>query len=506
MARICVPVCVRDCAEIRDAIAAAARAADIVELRVDCLNEVTAETVMASLPASSDQPFIITFRSPQEGGRTEIDLETRRKFWLSLRDLPANIFADLELDLVESFASNQPADNFSIKWENVICSRHDFEKVPDVESQFERMAATPAGIIKLAVQPHDAHECLRIFEVLESANRQRRKLIAIAMGEAGLMTRILGPSRGSFLTYASLDSESGTAPGQATVSELRDVYRINQIDQATDIFGIIGQPVAHSFSPHIHNAAFAASALNAVYIPFEVHDVVQFIERMVHPKTRELDLRLKGLSVTAPHKSKVMQTLDWIDPVAQAIGAINTIVVRDDEVHGYNLDASGFIKPLLNIFGDLRGARCAILGAGGAARACIWALKNEGADVTIFARDAAKAEFLAKTFEVGHRSLDGVLFGSFDIVVNATPVGTSGESANATPATAAQLRGVRLAYDLVYNPTATRFIREAGEAGSKVLYGSEMLLAQAAEQFKLWTGRPPDSEVMRAAIIRASEQ
>src|SRR4051812_36075146 len=130
MARTCVPVCVRDCAEIRDAIAAATRAADIVELRVDCLSEVTTETLMASLPASSDQPFIITFRSPQEGGHSEIDLETRRKFWLSLKGLPANFFVDLERDLVEAFASNHLADDFSIKWENVICSHHDFEKVP----------------------------------------------------------------------------------------------------------------------------------------------------------------------------------------------------------------------------------------------------------------------------------------------------------------------------------------------------------------------------------------
>src|SRR4051812_9682943 len=136
MARICVPVCVRDCAEIRDAIEAAARAADIVELRVDCLSEVTAETLKASLPPSSGQPFIITFRSPQEGGRSEIVFKMRKKFWLSLKDLPANIFVDLELELVEAFASNNSTDDFSIKWENVICSHHDFEKVPDnIEQQ-----------------------------------------------------------------------------------------------------------------------------------------------------------------------------------------------------------------------------------------------------------------------------------------------------------------------------------------------------------------------------------
>jgi 3-dehydroquinate dehydratase / shikimate dehydrogenase len=507
MASICVPVCVRDCDEIRDAMAAAARAADIVELRVDCLTQVTTETLLAAIPTVVDKPVIITLRSAEEGGRSSLDRKARRRFWLSLKDLPANCLVDLELDLVEEFSAVESAQQFSLNWNKVICSRHDFASVPDdLEQLFARMSATPAGIIKLAVQPNDAHDCLPIFKLLETANRQQVKLIAIGMGETGLMTRILGPSRGSFLTYGSIDSETGTAPGQIPVEELRDLYRIDQIDRDTDIYGIIGQPVAHSFSPHIHNAAFTAAGLNAVYIPFEVHDVLQFIKRMVHPKNRELEWRLRGLSVTAPHKSKVMQSLEWIDPVAQAVGAVNTIVVRDDELHGYNLDATGFIAPLLNVLGEIRDLRCAVLGAGGAARACVWALKNEGAEVTIFGRDDGKAELLAMSFGVEHQRLDGANFRDFDLVVNATPLGTRGKHASLTPATAEQLRGVRLAYDLVYNPAATRFICEAREAGCEVWHGIEMLLAQAIEQFKLWTGRAPDLEVMRAAVLPALER
>ncbi len=286
-----------------------------------------------------------------------------------------------------------------------------------------------------------------------------------------------------------------------TAKELREIYRIDQIDRDTQVLGIVGQPVSHSLSPRIHNAAFAASDINAVYIPFEVRDALQFIRRMAHPKTRELDWKLSGLSVTAPHKSTVMQDLDWIDMTSKEIGAVNTIVVQDDQLRGYNTDAAGFITPVRNVFGSLKSARCAIIGAGGAARACSWALREQGADVTILAREISKAKSLADRFGLKSRDLSGVAYGDFDVVVNATPVGTRGQLENATPATAEQLYGVRLAYDLVYNPIETRFIREARAAGCDVLSGIEMLLAQAVEQFGLWTGRAPDIEVMRRAAL-----
>jgi len=315
------------------------------------------------------------------------------------------------------------------------------------------------------------------------------------------MTRVLGPSRGSFLTYGSRSAGKGTAPGQVLATELRDLYRIDRIDRDTQVFGIIGQPVSHSLSPPMHNAAFAAAGLNAVYMPFEVGDVIQFIRRMAHPNTRELDWKLKGLSVTAPHKSVVMQCLDWIDQAAREIGAVNTIIEKDGELRGFNLDAAGFIAPLHKTLGTISNACCAVIGAGGAARACVWALSQEGADVTIFARDPEQGEFLAKAFGVKYEPLSRNSFSGFDLVVNTTPLGTCGEFENETVATAEQLRGVRLAYDLVYNPSETRFMREARVAGCEVLNGIEMLLAQGVEQFKLWTGETPDIEVMRASAL-----
>jgi 3-dehydroquinate dehydratase/shikimate dehydrogenase len=501
MATICVPVCVRRIDEVPDAMNAAAAVADIVELRADCLASSDAASLLQTV-GDLKEPMILTLRSPEEGGQSANDFETRRRFWTALKSLPEGSLIDLELDLVTQCARGESAEKLPVEWRYVICSHHDFERVPDnLPAIFERMAATPAGLIKIAVQASDAIDCLPVFDLLDRAQQQGRQLIAVAMGQAGVATRILGPSRGSFLTYASHNQESGTAPGQLTATELRDVYRIDRIDRDTHVFGIIGNRVSHSLSPHIHNAAFAANEFDAVYIPFEVHDAVEFLSRMVHPKTRELDWNLNGLSVTAPHKSIAMQRLDWIDPVCREIGACNTIVVRGDQLLGYNTDAAGFIAPLREALGTIRDARCAVVGAGGAARACVWALKHEGADVTVFARDESSAEFLAKTFGAHAELFPATDFAGFDVVINTTPLGTRGERENESIATAAQLGGVRLAYDLVYNPFETKFLREAQAAGCQVLGGVEMLLAQAVEQFKLWTQTPPNVNVMRAAAM-----
>ena len=504
VAKICVPVCVARASELAQAIARAAEVADIIELRLDCLLAAeldSAKSILSSLIDKVEALIILTMRSGEQGGRVSLSLDQRLQFWSSIGSTGGNCLRDFELDLVQEY---QHRRDERVDWSKVICSYHDFVGVPsDLEKIYEEMAATPARILKIAVQTDDATDCIPVFRLLERAQRGDREMIAIAMGPAGIMTRILGPSLGSFLTYGSLDDESATAPGQLTARELREVYRIDRIDRQTEVFGIIGNPVGHSLSPHIHNAAFAAAGMNAVYVPFAVRDAVSFMRRLAHPRSRELDWNLRGLSVTTPHKSVVMDQLDWIDPAAKEIGAVNTIVVRDNLLHGYNTDAPGFIAPLRNAFGSLQGARCAIIGAGGGARAALWALRNDGAQVTLFIRDLERGSPVAHEFGVDCRQLTGARFDQFEIVINATPLGTRGEYAEQTPATAEQLSGVRLAYDLVYNPIETRFLREARAAGCETLSGLEMLVAQGVEQFKLWTGLDPNAEIMRAAALTA---
>jgi len=512
-ARICIPVCVKRADELASAVQRAAAEADMIELRLDYLAEIelsSAGQAIASALKLIVQPIILTLRPAEYGGARPIGVEDRLSFRLQTDLLRSHQddFWDLELDLALLLqkrareGSDVAGMNYR-DWDRTICSYHDFAGVPaDIEKIYESMAQTESRVLKIAVQADDATDCIPIFKLLERAKRDGREMIAIAMGPAGVMTRILGPGRGSFLTFAALEAEKGSAPGQLTARELRDLYRIDRIDRDTKVFGVAGRPVSHSLSPHIHNASFATMDMNAVFIPFDVGDVVQFVRRMVHPKTCELDLNAGGLSVTAPHKSMVMQSLDWIDVAAREIGAVNTIVVQGKELHGYNTDAAGFLAPLQAAMPAINNARCAVIGAGGGARAAVWALKQKGADVTVFARDKAKAEFLSKTFAVKYQQLSTRSFAGYDLLVNATPLGTLGDREHDTVVSAEQLRGVRLAYDLVYNPSETSFLREARAAGCETIGGLEMLIAQAVEQFKLWIGKQPDLDVMRAAVTR----
>jgi 3-dehydroquinate dehydratase/shikimate dehydrogenase len=507
-ARICVPVCETLATRLRAAIARAGEVADLVELRLDYLQGDELFKALNNLPAlisASERPVIVTLRPIEQGGQREMDNLTRTIFWVEhfLYGKPHVDFADIELDLALLFRQREKAEGRQLlNWERVICSHHDFAGVPsDLSAIYERMAATPARILKIAVKAREITDCIPVFELLEHARSDNREMIALAMGEEGVVTRLLGLARGAFLTYGAIADESATAPGQITVEELRELYRVQELNRQTEIMGIIGSPVSHSLSPHLHNASFKALGLDAVFIPFEVRDAGEFIRRMAHPRTREIEWNLRGLSVTAPHKMAVIEHLDWIDASAQEIGSVNTIVVEGNELRGYNTDAAGMLSPLREVGVSLRGARCAVIGAGGAARSALWALQREGARATVFARDAEKAGPVAETFGAVCEQLDGASFDGFELVIQATPLGTRGDREEATPAVSGQLRGARLAYDLVYNPQETRFLREARAAGCECLGGLGMLTAQAAEQFRLWTGKHAPQSVMNEAAL-----
>jgi 3-dehydroquinate dehydratase/shikimate dehydrogenase len=493
---------------LRQAVARASEVADIIELRLDYLQGDELFKALRGLPAlisASTRPIIVTLRPIEQGGRREMDNLTRIIFWVEhfLYGKPHVDFADIELDLARLFQEREKDEGKELlNWERVICSQHYFASPPDeLWKIFSEMRATPARILKVAVQANDITDCIEIFHLLEHAQMEGREMIAVAMGEAGVATRILASSRGAFLTYGSLDEDHQSAPGQISAASLRDVYRLHKLNHETEILGLVGSPVWHSLSPRIHNAAFEALNVNAVYIPFEVRDAGEFFRRMAHPRTREIKWRLRGLSVTAPHKADVLEHLDWIAPDAQEIGAVNTIVIEDGAMRGYNTDAAALLVPLLEKGLSLTGARCAVIGAGGAARCALWGLRQQGARVCVFARDAQRARTTAEKFGADCRELEDASFDGFDLVINATPLGTRGEREDETPALADQLGGARMAYDLVYNPGDTRFLREARAAGCETTGGLAMLIAQAAEQFKLWTRRDAPLDVMKEAAL-----
>ena len=469
--RVCVPVCEKKLSAFKSACERATEWGDIVEFRLDCLEAHDVAAAVSQL-SSLSRPVILTFRPSEEGGYRDLTREERQAFWKTQASRGDTVWWDLEGDL---------AQGLSRDWSRTIISHHDFSGVPaNLETIYERLAQTPARVLKVAVHANEIVDCLPVFQLIDRARSEGREIIAIAMGNAGIATRILGPSRGAFLTYGSLDEDSATAPGQVNAHKLRSLYNIDAINEETMICGLVGQPVMHSVSPHIHNAAFTHEGVNGVYLPFQVTDVNSFFKRMVHPLTRGLNWNLRGFSITAPHKQSVMKCLDWIETDAKEIGAVNTVVIEQDRLLGYNTDAAGFIAPLLARMGSLKGAEVAIIGAGGAARAAIWALEREGARVTLFVRDVSKVD--------GHcEPLASASFHGYDLVVNATPV---------TAATQDQLRGAPWVYDLVYNPIETQLLKHAREAGCQTLGGLEMLVAQAKIQFELWTGKTPSKSIM----------
>jgi len=499
---ICAPITETDARAFLAMIREAERSADAIELRLDYLPSESLPQLIVELSsrvARVSKPLISTFRPREQGGKRDLSLQDRRDFW---RGLPPEFvssiaYADFELDLVESFSAEGPP----VPWEKVICSWHDFEETPhDLIARYERMADTPASVVKIATQANRIGDCLRIFELVEHA-KGKKPVIALAMGLPGLMTRVLALSRGAMLTFGSLRRGAESAAGQPTVAELHDLYRVKQLSRESEIFGVIGNPVGHSRSPLMHNAALKVLNRDGVYLPFEVDDVGSFVCGFVHPKTRKLDWKLRGLSVTIPHKLAIIPYLDFIDAAAEAIGAVNTVVIEGDELPrlcGYNTDVIGAMKPLDEMI-DVKGARVAVIGAGGSARAICYGLSRRGADVTIYARDLKKARPLADEFETKLASLES-FEGRVDIVINCSPVGMSGHSEGGSLIKAESLEGVKLVYDLIYTPEETALMRDAKLAGCRTLGGLAMLVGQAAEQFRLWTGLEAPMDVMwRAA-------
>jgi 3-dehydroquinate dehydratase/shikimate dehydrogenase len=320
------------------------------------------------------------------------------------------------------------------------------------------------------------------------------------MGEPGLMTRVLGPAFGSFLTYGALGPGKESAPGQPSCDELINAYRVHRISRSTSITGIIGSPVAHSASPAMHNRAFAELGLDFVYLPIQVEDLAEFFYRFVRPATRELDWNLRGLSVTIPHKSKVIPLLDEVNESASKVGAVNTVVTNQGRLIGYNTDVRGAMEPLEKICA-LKGESCGVIGAGGAARAVIHGLRERGARVRVFARDLQAAHSISESFGVAVSPIESLESSDVRVVINATPAGMRGHSEGSSPAPIEALLGRLIVYDLVYNPLETQLLIDARAAGCRTVSGLDMLLAQAALQFELWTGRkPPIGEMRRAAL------
>lgn len=495
-ARICAVITEETVASARARMKEAAHVADLIEIRLDYLRDFdfTRPENLSSLLEDKPLPVIITCRSIAEGGRQAIDDQIRLRLLVEGVRSGAD-YCDIEAAHYEQAARLAPDAS------RLILSYHNFQETPpDLFEIYYRQSRLPAAVHKIVTRANRVTDTLSILHLLKRAREDGRNLIALAMGEPGVITRILGPAAGSYLIYGSIARGAESAPGQLTCRQLQSVYRVHQLSYETAITGIIGRPVSQSASPAMHNAAFGACGLDFVYLPIEVDDLEQFFTRFVREESREFDWRLRGLSVTIPYKTAVIPLLDELDDVAREIGAVNTVVIDRGRLKGYNTDVEGAIKPLEEICA-IKGESFGVIGAGGAARAVVYGLQKRGARVTLFARDPDRARDLGDSSGVAVHPVDAVESSDVRVIINTTPVGMVGHAEGSSPVRSSAFRGRLAAYDLVYNPMDTQFLRDARTEGCQTISGIEMLVAQGARQFELWTGREAPMDLMRAAAL-----
>jgi len=372
-----------------------------------------------------------------------------------------------------------------------LTSAHFFRRMPlglgRIVSDLHRPAS---NAIKIAAQCDSLAGGLKLLRIAH----RRRNVVAVPMGDIALPLRVLALREGSALSYGPV--ENATAPGQVSLDQMKNLYRADRLDRRTRVYGIVGNPVGHSLSPVIQNAAFQARRMNAVYLPFLVRDLRDFLAA-IEP------LGIAGFSVTLPHKQAVLRHLDGCDPLAAAIGAVNTVVVRGGgKLYGYNTDYVGVLRALEPRI-PLRGSRVLIVGAGGAARAVAFALAQAGASVCICARRANRARALAKAVHGEVVTRASLRREFFDAIVNATPVGMH-PSVNDSPLDARDLN-CRLVFDTIYRPRQTKLLRLAAQGGIETVSGIEMFIAQGTAQWEIWTGQRAPFEIMRKAALGALE-
>lgn len=454
--------------------------ADLVELRLDTVRDPNA----AGALAGRRRPVIITCRPSWEGGRFTGSEEERRRILGDAVALGAE-YVDVEWrarfdDLVTHAGGRR-----------IVLSFHDFDGMPaDLTGRVQAMRSTGAEVVKIAVTTKQLGDCVPLLDLGAQAGRGGG-LVVIGMGEHGLATRVLASRFGSLWTYAGGERQAG----QVAASTLVNDYRFRTLNESTDLYGLVGFPILHSVSPAMHNASFAAARLDAVYLPFPAVSAEDFV-------TFGKAFGIKGASITVPHKVSLFDYVDEVYSVARRVGAINTIRAIEGRWIGGNTDVEGFLRPLTERV-SLRGLRVAVLGAGGAARAVAVGLAPSGCQLRVHARNRQQAEDVAMlaSAEPGPYPPEP---GSWDMLINCTPIGMY-PRVDETPIEAEQLTG-RYVYDLVYNPTVTRLLRDATRAGLQTIGGLDMLVAQAQEQFQWWTGsRPPAGAMREAALKRLAE-
>ncbi|HZZ41662.1 MAG TPA: shikimate dehydrogenase, partial [Tepidisphaeraceae bacterium] len=396
----------------------------------------------------------------------------------------------------------------------VIVSSHDFVGRPErLHNIVLEMNGGAGDVNKIVWTARTIRDNLEAFEILQS---RQKPTIAICMGEAGLISRVLAKKFGGLLSFASLKEGKGTAAGQVSLADMKRLYRWDAMGPATKVYGVVGSPVGHSMSPAIHNACFEQVGWDGVYLPLLVEGSYESFKAFMETFLNFEGMNLSGLSVTIPHKENALRYLvekgAVVEELAVRIGAVNTIVVEESgkKLRGMNTDYGAILDSITSKMGvtrdGLKGIRVGVLGAGGTGRTAVAGLAACGATVVVYNRTREKAEALATEFngksgKVVAAPLEKVCDSCCQVWVNTTSVGMY-PKVDESPMVGKmpKMDGETVVLDTVYNPMRTRFLQEAEAAGARTIGGIEMFVRQAAAQFEVWTGVTAPRDLMRQVV------
>ncbi len=500
---------------LAQAAMAAERGADMVEWRLDRFQGDPHQ--LRALIQRSPLPCVATARPTWEGGQDDGD-ETTRINKLCAAAQAGAVAIDLELlavDRAEKLMALVRGPGGPAEAPRLILSSHDFESRPsDLTRRLGAMVEHDrCAIAKLAWRARSLRDNLEAFELIEG---RTQPTIALCMGEAGLPSRVLAKKFGAFLTFASLGDDDATAPGQVSVEQLKEDYRWDAIGPETKVYGVIGWPVGHSLSPHIFNAGFGQVGHDGVYLPMPIPDAYEAFKATVLTWLEHQSLHFRGASVTIPHKQNLVRFVKEaggrIEPLTERIGAANTLTVAEDgALTATNTDCPAALDAVAAALGSdrtsLAGRRVALIGAGGVARAIAAGFAHHGAEVVIHNRTAEHAEALAEDLSDDQHTLraaalDALATEPYDIYINGTPLGMHPDVARSPMATwPEQLPEQAVAFDTVYNPLETRWLKEAAEAGCQTVRGIDMFVRQAIGQFESWTAQPAPADLFEQVVM-----
>ncbi|WP_263383503.1 shikimate dehydrogenase [Granulicella arctica] len=494
ISKVCVAITGTTPAEMVEKATAVIKETPFLEFRLDYLNK-----PLLALPLlkqffieNTAVIAIATCRRSANGGKFDGTLNGELDVLIKASEAGFHL-VDLEIESAEALKKAELQKQREAG-AALLISHHDFNSTKDLDRVFARIQVFEPDFVKIVPTAKSLIDNVTLIRFLERVS-DSANVVGICMGDAGIISRVLGLRAGGAFTFASASSGDETGPGQIDARSLIDHYRIDQIDAATKIYGVAGNPVKSSLSPIMLNSAFRRETVNAVYLALQATKLPDLL-KLIH------EIPIQGISVTMPFKQEVMAFLEKTDPLSTKIGACNTILrAPDGKLYGFNTDVSGVIRPLEKRISSLRGAKVLVLGAGGVGRAAIFGLRDKGADVFILNRTPETAQKVAKQSGAKTIKREAIAKTTFDVIINATSVGMAGQKASSL--LEPKELNTKLVFDLVYNPLETPLLRMARQQNIPIITGVEMFVQQGARQFEIWTGKPAPEEEMLRVVLHA---